>query len=108
LALILLGIVWLLAQQELSFMATLPTFLTLAVYGLVGFGLLGVLTASDELLRAGMGVLMLIAGLELYTTGTSEQSLAGLAMMAAVNLIVALVVAALVQKRYMSTLTSPG
>jgi hypothetical protein len=31
-----------------------------------------------------------------------------LAMMAAVNLIVALVVAALVQKRYMSTLTSPG
>ena len=104
LALILLGIVWLLAQQDLSFMAPLPTSLALAVYGLVGFGLLGVLTASDELLRAGMGVLMLIAGLELYTTSTTvEQSLAGLAMMAAMNLIVALVVAALVQKRNITT-----
>ena len=104
LALVLLGIVWLLAQQDLSFMAILPTFLALAVYGLVGFGLLGVLTASDELLRAGMGVLMLIAGLELYTTSTTvEQSLAGLAMMAAINLIVALVVAALVQKRNITT-----
>ncbi len=101
LALVMLGIVGLLAQQDLSFMATLPAFLALAVYGLIGFGLLGVLTSSDELLRAGMGVLMLIAGLELYTTSTTvEQTLAGLTMMAAVNLIVALVIATLVQKRY--------
>ena len=101
LALVALGIVWLLARQDLPFMGGVPEFLALAVYGLVGFGLLGVLTASDELLRAGMGVLMLLAGLELYyTTRIQDQSLAGMALMAAVNLLVVLVVAFLTQKRY--------
>lgn len=100
LALVMLGIVWLLAQQNLPFMTDLPEALAMAAYGLVGFGLLGVLTSSDELLRAGMGVLMLIAGLELYTSSLLDQSPGGLAMMAAVNLIVALVVSFLAQKRY--------
>ena len=100
-ALVALGIVWLLARQDLPFMGGVPEFLALAVYGLVGFGLLGVLTASDELLRAGMGILMLLAGLELYyTTRIQDQSLAGMALMAAVNLLVVLVVAFLTQKRY--------
>ena len=101
LALVMLGIVWLLAQQDFSF--ALPeslAYLNLAVYGLVGFGLLGVLTSSDEPLRAGMGMLMLIAGLELYTTSLVDQTPGSLLLMAAVNLIVVLVVAALVQKRY--------
>ena len=101
LALVMLGIVWLLAQQDLPFLPMLPdAAMNLAVYGLVGFGLLGVLTAADDLLRAGMGVLMFLAGLELYTTSRFDQSLAGLAMLAAVNLIVVLVVALLAQKRY--------
>jgi hypothetical protein len=101
LALVMLGIVWLLAQQDFSF--ALPeslAYLNLVVYGLVGFGLLGVLTSSDEPLRAGMGMLMLIAGLELYTTSLVDQMPGSLLLMAAVNLIVVLVVAALVQKRY--------
>lgn len=104
LALILLAIVWLLAQQDLPFLSTLPdslAYINLTVYGLVGFGLLGVLTAADELLRAGLGVLMLLAGLELYTTSAAQdQSLIGMVLWAAVNLIVALIIAFLVQKRY--------
>lgn len=108
LALVMLIIVWLLAQQNLPF--ALPesvAYLNVAVYGLVGFGLLGVFTASEQLLRAGMGVLMLLAGLELYyTVATQDQSLTGIALMAVLNLAVALIVAALVQKRYATTVTS--
>ena len=102
LALVMLGIVWLLSLQDLPFMDGLPPFLALAVYGLVGFGLLGVLTSSDELLRAGMGILMLVAGLELYTSSLLDQSPGGLVMMASVNLLVVLLVAFLAQKRYVA------
>ncbi|MBE2222235.1 MAG: hypothetical protein IAF02_11880 [Anaerolineae bacterium] len=106
LAFVLLGIVWLLARQDFSFMTTVPNALALAVYGLVGFGLLGMFTSADELLRAGMGVLMLIAGLELYTTALSGQAQGGLVIMAAVNLFVAVLISFLTQKRYANTTTS--
>ncbi|PIE79620.1 MAG: hypothetical protein CSA11_11550 [Chloroflexi bacterium] len=102
LALVMLGIAWLLAQQSLSFL--LPetmAALNFALIGLISLGLLGVLTASDELLRAGMSVLMLLAGLELYATAiTPTQSVGGMALLAGVNLAAALVVAFLAQKRY--------
>ena len=107
LALVMLGIVWLLAQQNLSFLPALPESLAhinLAVYGLVGFGLLGLLTFGNEPLRAGMGVLMFLAGLELYTSGTLDQSLAGLLMLAALNLVVALAISFLTQKQYAVTM----
>lgn len=100
LALVMLGIVWLLARQELPFTAALPEPVALAVYGLVGFGLLCLLTSLDELLRAGIGVLMLIVGLELYTATLLEQTPGNLVLMAAVNLAVVLIVSFLTQKRF--------
>ncbi len=100
-ALIILLSAWVLAQRPGYFLPALPpelAYMTFAVYGLIGLGLLGVSLTADPL-RAGLGVLMLMTGFELYYS-VLEQSVAVLALLAAVNLILALVIAYLTQARY--------
>ena len=73
-------------------------YLNLAVYALGGLGLLA-LALKAEPLQAGMGVFMFLSGFELFYSAL-EQSVAMLAALAAVNLIVALVIAYLAQARH--------
>lgn len=72
--------------------------LHLAIYALAGLGLLG-LALTAEPLQAGMTVLMFLSGFELFYSAL-EQSVAMLAALAAVNLVVALAVAYLTQARH--------
>lgn len=101
LALVMLGLVWLLGQQmglRLPGLSAAWGPLNLAVLSLLGFGLLG-LTFLTKPLRAGLGVLMFLAGLELYYT-VLEPSITALALMAFVNLAVAVAISYLTQTRY--------
>lgn len=81
-----------------------PAYLTTAVYGLMALGLL-TLGLTAEPLRAGMGLLLLLTGFELYYT-TLGQSLESLTALASVNLVVALVIAYLAQAGHMVTIRS--
>jgi hypothetical protein len=73
-------------------------YLNLAVYALAGLGLL-TLALTAEPLQAGMGVFMFLSGFELFYSAL-EQSIGMLAALAAVNLVVALVIAYLTQARH--------
>lgn len=75
-----------------------PVYFELAVVGLLAFGLLA-MTISPEPMRIGMGVLMFLSGFELYFSAL-DQSAATLAAMAALNLLAAVVISYLVQRRY--------
>jgi hypothetical protein len=99
-ALALLVFLWLLTLPE-GTLLPLPealAHLDLAIMGLIAFGLLG-LSYTAEPLRAGIGVLMFLAGCELFYS-TLEPTIASLLLLAAVNLLAALIVAFLTQKRY--------
>ena len=104
-ALIILLSAWVLSQRPGYFLLALPSelaYMTFAVYGLIGLGLLGVSLTADPL-RAGLGVLMLMTGFELYYS-VLEQSVVVLALLAAVNLILALAISYLTQARYVRPL----
>jgi hypothetical protein len=73
-------------------------YLNLAVLALIGFGLLG-LSLTTEPLQAGMGILMLLLGFELFYSAL-EQSVAIGVVLAAVNLIVAVAIAHLTHNRH--------
>ncbi|MCP4358830.1 MAG: hypothetical protein GY796_12495 [Chloroflexi bacterium] len=99
--LILLLVVIALTQQPdsgLLLLGEMDSSFRLAVYGLMGLGLLG-LAVSDEPFLAGLGLLLFLSGFELFYS-VLEQSVLMLAVLAAVNLLVALMIAYLVQKRY--------
>jgi hypothetical protein len=70
----------------------------LAIFALVGLGLLG-LASTTEPLPAGMGLLMVLSGFELFYCAI-EQSPAMLGALAAANLLIALAIAYVVQARY--------
>lgn len=74
------------------------TYLSLAILSLVGMGILG-LAITSEPLKAGMGVLMFMSGFELFYSAL-DQSAAMLIILAASNLVLALIVAYLVQMRH--------
>jgi hypothetical protein len=76
-------------------------YLNLAVYALVALGLLG-LSLTTEPLQAGMGALMFLTGFELFYSAL-DQSGTMLAALAAVNLVVAIAIAYLIQARYAFT-----
>lgn len=73
----------------------------LAILALVGLGLLG-LASTTEPLPAGLGLLMVLSGFELFYSAVN-QSLLMLGALAAANLLVALAIAYLVQARYTLT-----
>ncbi len=98
-ALILLSVIWIASRQPAFMLPNLPVHLShlnLAVYGLGGLGLLTLALAADPL-PAGVGLLMLMTGYELYYS-VWEQSTAVLAVLAAVNLILSIVIAYLTQR----------
>lgn len=72
-----------------------PTHVNLAIYGLVGMGLL-LLALTTRPLTAGMGLLMIMTGFELFYN-TLEQSTTTLILLAGANLIIALTVSYLAQ-----------
>ncbi len=100
-ALVVLLVAVALAQRPGVLLPALPAeiaHLNVAVYGLIGLGLVG-LGMNDEPLRAGLGILVLMTGFELYYS-VQEQSIAVLTVLAAVNLMLALAIAYFTQARY--------
>ncbi|MCA9898541.1 MAG: hypothetical protein H6654_11905 [Ardenticatenaceae bacterium] len=73
-------------------------YLSLAIFALVVLGLLA-LALTSEPLKAGMGVFMFLTGFELFYSAL-DQSATMLILLAAANLVLALVVAYLVQMRH--------
>ena len=69
----------------------------LAVYALIGLGLLGMVLASEPL-RVGLGIFTFLTGFELIYS-VVEQSTAVLALLAAVNLALAVTIGYLMQAR---------
>lgn len=78
--------------------ASTMTYLSLAILALVVLGILG-LALTSEPLKAGMGVFTFMTGFELFYSAL-DQSPTMLIILAAVNLVLALVVAYLVQMRH--------
>ena len=89
------------ASPNVSLFAEWPDYLSLALNTLVGMGLLGLATTTEPL-KAGMGLLMFLAGFELFYASL-EQAAIIFALLAAVNLIIAVVVSYLTQRQYSVT-----
>jgi hypothetical protein len=92
---------WVLAQRPAFQLPALPdtqAYLNLAVYGLAGLGLLGMGLTADPW-RAGLGMLMCLTGFELFYSAL-EQSVAVLALLAVVTLLISLFIAFLAQARH--------
>ncbi len=101
LALMLLLIVFTLAQRPEFQLPAVPRSLNhinLAVYMLIGSGLLGIGSTSQPL-RAGIYLLLFLTGFELFYSAL-EQSVVILAMLAVANLAVTLAIAFLTQARH--------
>ncbi|WP_420645367.1 hypothetical protein [Candidatus Leptofilum sp.] len=101
LVLLMLGLINSLFQQSdfaLPAIANSLSYLSLAILALVVLGLLG-LALTSEPLKAGMGLFMFLTGFELFYSAL-DQSATMLIVLAAVNLVLALVVAYLVQMRH--------
>jgi hypothetical protein len=91
-------VVWALAQRPDYQLPLTAPHINLAVYALCGLGLLG-MSLTAEPLKVGMGLLTFFTGFELFYN-VLEQSVAMLVMLAGANLILALVIAYLVQARH--------
>jgi hypothetical protein len=109
LAALALTAVWLLSRRASLSLPLLPESLDhfrLAVYALVGFGLLQ-MSANARPLTAGLGAFLFLSGFELYYSYL-DQNVVGLGLLAAINLTVALAIAYLAQARYALPLPEPG
>lgn len=99
LALLVALFVWIAGQQPAYRLPGIAaSHLTLGVYALAGMGLLQV-SLTTEPLKAGMGLLMFMAGFELFYHAL-EQSVLMLAALSATNLVLALALSYLVQVRH--------
>jgi len=93
-------LVWWLSRQPsvyLPLAAEDVAYMNLAVYGLLAFGLLQMALATRPL-AGGMGIFMFLTGFALFYSNL-DQSLVGLALLAAINLAMALGVSYLAQSR---------
>lgn len=95
LALLLIVLVLALAGRPGYQLPAVPAAVNIAVFGLSGLGLLG-LSLTTKALPAGMGLLMVMLGFELFYNSL-EQSVTMLAMLAIVNLAITLTIAYLAQ-----------
>ncbi|MEJ2748185.1 MAG: hypothetical protein P8183_09805 [Anaerolineae bacterium] len=92
---------WALAHSptfQLPALSDALTYLNWAVYGLAGLGLLGMGLTADPW-RAGLGMLLFWTGFELFYS-TLEQSVAVLALLAVVTMLITLFIAYLTQARH--------
>lgn len=103
-ALTLLTVLWLARQPDVSLPLIPETmgYLNLAIYALAAFGVLQMALAARPL-PAGMGLFMALTGFELFYSHL-DQTVLVLALLALVNLSLALGVSYLTQARY----TLPG
>jgi hypothetical protein len=98
LALVALLAVWALARRPEYNLPIVPAHINLAVYAMVGLGLVA-LSLTTEPLKAGMGLLLFFTGFELFYSAL-EQSLAMVAFLSVTELALALAVAYLTQARH--------
>ncbi|MDX1616866.1 MAG: hypothetical protein R3300_21340, partial [Candidatus Promineifilaceae bacterium] len=97
-ATVVILIAWWLARQSTLQLPVVPEHFNGAIFALVALGLLNV-SLTAEPLTAGIGLATFLTGFELFY-GALEQAAALLAVLAAVNLTVALVAAYLTQVRF--------
>lgn len=97
LALMVCLAVWAMAQRSGYLLPAVPEHFQLAVFALVGLGLV-TLSLTSEPLMAGLGLLTFLTGFELFYSAL-EQSVAMLGLLGIVNIIVVLVIAYLTQAR---------
>lgn len=93
--------IWLLSRRSALYLPALPetlAYFNLAVYALVGFGLLH-MSRSAGPLTGGLGAFLFLSGVELYYSFL-DQNVAGLGLLAALNLTVALAIGSLTQAHY--------
>lgn len=98
LALIVALSVWALTQRADFRLPALSEPLNLAVLALIGMGLV-TLSLTSEPLKAGMGLLTFLTGVELFYSAV-EQSVVMLTIMSIADLFIVLVIAYLVQARH--------
>lgn len=101
LTLLVVVIILTLVQRPGYQLPAVPEPVNLAIYSLAGLGLLG-LSLTTEPLRAGMSLLMFIAGFELFYNAL-EQSIVTLVFLAITNMVVTLAIAYLTQTRHAVT-----
>jgi hypothetical protein len=97
LALLLVVVILALSGRPGYQLPAVPASVNLAVYSLVGLGLMNAGLTSEPL-RSGIGLLLVLSGFELFYN-TLEQSIVMLAFLAGANLALALSVAYLTQAR---------
>lgn len=105
LAVLTLVLVWFLAQRPAFYLPAMPetlAYLNLVVYGLIALGLLQLAFVAQPL-AGGLGALLFLTGFELFY-GLLDQTIAVMALLAAVNLAVAVAVGYLAQAQYMQRL----
>jgi len=98
LALMVCLAVWAMAQRTGFLLPAAPGHLQLAIFALVGLGLVS-LSITGEPLMAGLGLLTFMTGAELFYSAL-EQSAAMLGLLGVANLMIALVIAYLTQARH--------
>jgi hypothetical protein len=98
LALVVSLAVWAIAQRTGHLLPAVPEHFQLAVLALVGLGL-AMLSLTSEPLMAGLGLLTLMTGTELFYSAL-DQSVAMLGLLGVANLIIVLVIAYLTQARH--------
>jgi hypothetical protein len=98
LGLLAVMVVLTLAGQSVFRLPIVPEHVNLAIYALAGLGLVA-LALSSEPLRAGLGLLTFLLGFELFYAAL-EQSVAMLAVLAALDLLLAVMLAYLIQRRH--------
>lgn len=100
-AIMMVLVAWALAQQPAFQLPVLPealNYLNWVIYGLAGLGLLGMGLTADPW-RAGLGMLLFLTGFELFYSAL-EQSVAVLALLAVVTLLITLFISYLTQARH--------
>lgn len=97
-ALMIVLAVWVLSQRPALHLPVVPNHMNIAVYGLIGLGLVN-LSITTEPIKAGMGLLTFLTGFELFYSAL-EQSVAMIALLAVAELAIVLAIAYLSQARH--------
>lgn len=98
LAILVVFSAWALAQNPLYPLPAVPQHLNLAIYALACLGLVK-LSLTSEPLKAGIGLLTMLTGFELFYSAL-EQSVAMIAFLALVNLMTVVAITYLTQARH--------